>query len=466
MKIWDPLSAKLLSTLTKPGAQLTGKLAYSPDGHSLASISNTSLIVWDIQTRGVAKEIEYSGTKNVSLIWSLDRRTIGAIFQDQDCCDPELYDQNTDINYTVCVYNIALGTILFPGTLQSRREPQLWAHNTSFQVMTVGWNDQGYTIEISEVGSILTKVTSFHIKSFHSNSQESPIRSFSPVTYQISILTLQNNIHILDIQNSECLLETEKNSGFDCFSSDGSLFAAYSFDGVYIWKHTSGYYTMWRRLPWRQSGLRNCSLQFSPTLSSLMGYPDGVLQVWHLDGPLITANPTGSTPLAVLSCCGTYMVACYARDSTITITNPLSQIPLQYIDTDMEIYRLALTGNILLVWDFDELVAWQLTEDGTVDHVFGGRRANTSDSIWSVCGTDYPGFSFEDQTVIIEDRGKIICTYHAKTGEILEPIQKLPHSIQYGITYIMYGEHYHHHHKLDDQDAFSEGSWPVSLQEG
>ena len=118
------------------------------------------------------------------------------------------------------------------------------------------------------------------------------------------------------------------------------------------------------------------------------------------------------------------------------------------------------------MWDSDELVAWRLTEDGTVDHVFGGRRANSSDSIWGVCGTDNPRFSFEDQTVIIEDSGNIICTYHAETGEILEPIQMLPHSTQYGMVDIMYGEHYHHHHKLDDEEAFSEGSWPVSLQEG
>ena len=84
VKIWDPLSSELLSTLTKPDAHLTGELAYSPDGCSLASLSNASLIIWDIQTGGVVKEIEYSDTNNVSLMWSLDGGTICATFRDQD----------------------------------------------------------------------------------------------------------------------------------------------------------------------------------------------------------------------------------------------------------------------------------------------------------------------------------------------------------------------------------------------
>jgi WD40 repeat protein len=73
VEIRDPLSFELLSTLqpTEPTSQLMGALAYSPDGHSLASLSNTSLIIWDIQTGGVAKEIPCDKTSGGSVVWSL-----------------------------------------------------------------------------------------------------------------------------------------------------------------------------------------------------------------------------------------------------------------------------------------------------------------------------------------------------------------------------------------------------------
>ena len=56
VEIRDPLSSELLSTLTQPKAGCTGRLAYSPDGYSLASLSNTSLTIWDVQTGGVTRD--------------------------------------------------------------------------------------------------------------------------------------------------------------------------------------------------------------------------------------------------------------------------------------------------------------------------------------------------------------------------------------------------------------------------
>ena len=100
VEIRDPLSSELLSTLTKSDAHL---ITYSLDGCSLACLSNAILIIWDIQTGGVAKEIGCRGN-NVSLVWSSDGGTIGTILQDWD----------TDTNYTVRVYNVASGISLSP----------------------------------------------------------------------------------------------------------------------------------------------------------------------------------------------------------------------------------------------------------------------------------------------------------------------------------------------------------------
>ena len=59
VEIRDMLTSGLFSTLepAEPTSKLMGTLAYSPDGHSIACVSGAMIIIWDIQTGGVAKEI-------------------------------------------------------------------------------------------------------------------------------------------------------------------------------------------------------------------------------------------------------------------------------------------------------------------------------------------------------------------------------------------------------------------------
>ena len=56
---------ELVSTL-----QLTEPVARSKD--ALAYASNTAIIIWDIQTGGVAKELKYNGHCIILLVWSLN----------------------------------------------------------------------------------------------------------------------------------------------------------------------------------------------------------------------------------------------------------------------------------------------------------------------------------------------------------------------------------------------------------
>ena len=464
VEIRDPLSSELLSTLTKPGVSLTGELAYSPDGRSLACLSRAALMVWDIQTGGVAKEIEGSAINNVSLMWSLDGTTIGTVLQDR-VTHPilQLLDRDTDTDYGVRVYDVALGTTSFPGTLQSTSKPRLWTHDTSFRVMTTRRDDQACTVEISEVGSVLTKIESFRIELWGCDCR---ITSFSPTTYRISIL-VHNQLRVLDVRSSERLLKEEDDpKSSHCFSSDGSLFAVSSLGGVHIWKYTSDCYTTWRKFaPQRSSTTSRISPQFSPASSSILGCPTGALQVWHLDGPAVVVYPDSRTPLAVLSRCGTYTATCRRGDSTVTITNLLSQTPSRFINTDMEIDALALTGNVLFVWDGTDLVAWRLTEEGIVDGDFVDKMAGRSDSIWTVPTHD-PMFSIEDQTVIIkEGEGNIVLhIYHTGTGEVLDQAQVPSHSCsrQYSPWDMLRGWHYPHYRNSEGRDILPEEDWPVS----
>ena len=156
------------------------------------------------------------------------------------------------------------------------------------------------------------------------------------------------------------------------------------------------------------------------------------------------------------------MATCHRGDNAIAITNPLSQTPFQFIDTDMEIESLALTGNVLLVLDLENLVAWRLTENGVVDGVFGGRRAGRSDSVWTISVSRYPTFTVEDQTVTVGYEENVVHAYHAGTGEVLALTQRPPHGTRYYLWDMLRGRHYPHYHELVVRNPRPKGDWPVS----
>ena len=488
VEIRDSLSSELLSTLARPNAYPNGQLAYSPDGHSLASFFNASLTIWDIQTGGAAKEIECGDTFNISLTWSLDGATICAIFY---VSSPVPF-RFPDGDYAMHVYDVASGTTLSSGTFESRSHPYLWAHGTSFRAITVKWSDQALTIETFEAGSILTKVESSCIESW---GQDDRIGSVSTTTYRLSVSnSIRNQVRILDIRKSECLLEESGEDGkFDpypgrfpphCFSPDGNLFATYSLNSIHIWKYTSGRYTPWRNLPAPITSASDLlPPRFSPTSSSILGCSDGLLQVWRLDGPHAAAHIDNRSPFAVLSHCGTYIATGRVGGNTVTITNLYSRTPPQFIDTNMKIGTLALTGNVLLVWGSGKLVAWRLTEKGMVSGVSADRRAGRGDSIW-VVSISYPRFWVGDQTVVI--KGEVsVPVYHTETGELLESTKIYrtgtgelfgstqtsldPRGHQYSILEMHHCQHYPNYRKLNMQDIPPEDKCSVTqagLDEG
>ena len=464
VEIRDAFSSEPLSTLTSPDPLVSG-LAYSPDGCSLACFSSNTLVIWDIQTGGVTKEIrDVDAVRNVSPTWSLDGKSVGTI----------LWPRN-NAGYIVYVYDVASGEPSSSvGPFWSHDQPYLWAHGTSFRVMTMRLDDQVYTIKISEVGSVLTKTESFCIK-LRGQYDSISISSFSPTTYRISISGRNNQtlIVILDVRSSERMLEGGSHCyGSHSFSPDGSLFAIHSLSGVYIWKYTSSRYTPWRELPIRSWTSDTSHLQFSPTLSSILVPFIKIPQVWRLDGPSIVTHPNSPTLSVALSHCGNHIATWHQMDSTITITNPHSQTPPHFIDTGMKIDALAFTGDILLVLgQKHELVAWRLTEGGVVDGIFADRGAGRGDSIWTVSIIPHLRFSFEDQVTIIEGEGNVIHVYHMGTGEVLDPTRASPHScdLQYNFWEITDGRHYPHYRELHKQGMLSKDDWPVSettLQDG
>ena len=416
VEIWDSLTAELLSTLQPSGPTPHIRIhAYSPDGRSLACSSDTGIIIWDIQTGGVAKEIQFRVSCVMSLVWSLDGRAICTTTLDQESC------------FIVRIFDVVLDTAQSFIIPDSQHVEHLWAHDKSFRVMRKDWRaETGLTwnliIDIFEVGPTLTKIESFDVRLGETHWW---IESFSPTTYRVSIsISHQIRLLILDIRNSGRLLDETQEFDIDshCFSPDGCFFAASQGDIAHIWKYDGSSYAAWRKLPTPD---RYHKLLFSPTSSSVLGIFEDIIKVWHLDDLSLPPAPHVKQ-FGAFSSSGAYLVTTSNRGNTITITNVLSRTPLQLIHTGIEMYGLVLTGNVLLVVGLEVAVAWLLTEEGLVNGVFGDRIADRGDSIWTVPASE-PGSEFlvEGETAVIEsdDTPHI---YNIRTGKALELSQTAP----------------------------------------
>jgi WD40 repeat protein len=465
VEIWDILTLGKRSTLqpTNPSHKLWDTLehqdvpkhspsgiAYSPDGHSLACYSSSSaaIIIWDIQTGGVVNEIccRGIGTTFESLAWSSDGKTIGAIFMG-------------DRGWVVCMCNIALGTVVSPGTLQSAYRPCLLPYDKSLQVLTI--LDHGHiSLSIYEIGPPLLRIKSFSISFTHDKPQTI---SISPTIGQISLVTHKHML-VLNCQDSKVLLEEAGSFHGNCFSPNGGVLAAFGKDHVHIWDYEGNLqmdrdnrYHQWKKIPFRSdSADLPQGLQFSPTSSSVLISREGFLEVVHLDNTKVKTPTKPPSQFGKISANGAYIVTANWGESTITITNLCSQIPSLFIKIQFGIYGLALTGNILLVAEgVDFIVAWRLTADGGVEGVLGDRIVDWGHVIW-FCGRPMNCSAVESlvtgDTGIIRFNDNHSIYYNIDTGERYEsaPIQvPAPSTSWHNLTNLDFHTnlHYHSYHE-------------------
>ena len=431
VEIWDTLTLGKRSTLRPtnpshklwdihrqgiPGGSPNG-VAYSPDGCSLACYSSfsTTIIIWDIQTGGVVNDIECGaiGTTFVSLVWSLDGVAVGAILTDGQ-------------DWVVCVCDVALGTMVSPGTLQSFHKPHLWPHDKLLRALTM--LDCGHIcFEIYEIGPTLLRIKMFSI-TLPTNSTPKTI-SFSPTTNHVSIVTNKHVHFVFSDQNSEVLLERVHFSE-NCFSPDGSLVAAFEKGAIHVWRYEFDCYTLWRRVPfWSSLGDLIQGFQFSPTSPSVLISREDFLEVVHLGGPEAD-YPTKPTPqYGKISTDGTYIVTADKDGTTIRVTNFCSQIPSWSIHPNSHICGLALTGNILLMRGRDKVSAWRLTAEGAVEGALGnqvvplgGKRKLRADEHHEIWSSKLPVFStvkalVTGETGIIQFDKDHSIYYNTNTGE-------------------------------------------------
>jgi hypothetical protein len=325
------------------------------------------------------------------------------------------------------------------------------------------------TIDVFEVGSTLTKIRSFIFPPLECS--ETKIRSFSPTTHRISISD-RHTLRILDIQNSECLLVRTGHFLSHCFSSGGSLFAASQERGVHLWKYASGRYTLWKGFQW--PGLSNSPLRLSPTPSSIVGHSGDILQVWRLH-ELPNTVETHHQQYVALSRSGACAATAHKRGNTVTIVDLLAQTPPKFIDTNMMIEGLAITGKVLLVAGSGKLVAWLLTEGRLADDDIGGRRVVRGGSIWTIplllMHGDSWGFLVKGNIGVIKPGGGHPHVYHTETGKVLRLTQATQNTSRhlYHPGVALCGRDYLYIHSLSQSDTHPEDSWQISratLREG
>ncbi|KAF9784547.1 hypothetical protein BJ322DRAFT_851719 [Thelephora terrestris] len=450
VEIRDQLTFQLLNTLQPAEAThpLTGPLAYLPDGCSLACVAGTSVVIWDIQTGGVAKEFE-CGFKSTSMVWSLDGGKIG------------FFDSQKNV-YT---YDLASSTILSHEKSWSEGNQYLWAQEKSFGILTVvpGSSNSPTRIEFFEVGRTLVRTQSLSTWNCSmTESQYIPEVSYSPVTRRFSVSS-DRTLHVFDLESR--FLDEVGLYTFHCFSSDGTLFAAATTYDIRVWRLRKDRGTrssvIWKRFYCPGPTL---FLQFSPTQFSILGHVKGIFHGWRLHD-----RPTPTTDRlfhAGLPHSRNYVAVAYKSESTVTIINLRSRAPSRLIETGVEIEALVVTGNVLLVLGWQKVVGWLLTEEGLVGGVSDGRNAGPGDSIWAVSlsHSEYaPIFKVEGQVgMIAPDRDSPrYFIYHTETGKVLPPDQVPQHSSSPGKTlgHVPWNQDSLGFHNLSQQKSSPESSW-------
>ena len=465
VEIRNQLTFELLTILkpTETTHQLTGPLAYSPNGHSLACTSDGSIIIWDIQTGGVAKEIN-CGTNNTSLGWSLDGRSICTICNEEGA-------------FSVDTHNVATGTTLSFGRLQSDDNPHLWAQGPFFHIITTARSYLAGTIKTFEVGCALIKINSFCLKWDVPTAH--PEISFSPTASHVSVYA-NLVLRVFGNQNLDCLLQADGYFFSQCFSSDGGLFGSFRGSFVNIWKKNwRGHYYLHQ--VFECLGWTNPSLHFSPDYLSILGSSGSVLQVWRVHDVSITSYPNHSHGMfGGILCSGNHIATAKKLGTTVTVVDSHSRTTSQEIYTGTGVDALVLTGNVLLVVTQAKAAAWLLTDEGLVDGVPSWRTANLRDSIWTIPVPSYNVvLRVEGQVGVIEVGSQVgevdrisSFVYHTGTGKSL-PCESIPQHFSGSWNLLKHPlcgrDHSSCHNLLQFINISPEDDWQASqatLQEG
>jgi len=394
--VWDSTTLERVSDLrspTMPVEVTPASLAFSPDGHLLASaydprightrsvLAHTSLsiltslyrlsvytpyhiVVWDIQT-GMAIN-NFSTWDLGRIIFSWDQDTITFITNHDFHTHDRLSGEQVSEGELLPSYNHQLGA--------------QWVHEKSLQFAISFKTDQEHVISIQELQP--TSDPPLHIvKSFPVLPQDGAF-SFSPVSFHASFVS-QEGVVILDVRNLKVLLKTAAPFYYlaGSFSHDGQFFAWGGIGGdIYIWENTSTGYVARSNLRPRFSWN---GFSWSTTSISILCWGERVIQLLYPENFLgLTSSDVAnyvqySDHLVAYSADWTHIVIGKHRGSLITVLDLFGTIQ-QSIDTNLDITSVNIVGDTIFVIDEsrNRLSSWHLITGGQINSTCSVRREN------------------------------------------------------------------------------------------
>ena len=362
VEILDAMTLERFST-TSPIPQIgeaPGPLVFSPDGRSLTLYWDMPghIITWDLQTGGLASDIEMNG--------------------DPGCCKEMKYSQcgimlwvlfRSDEAYMIRTYDTLTGTAI------SSHSPEgqvvgIWTHGERLRFTTL----EQAVITVWEAELTLRQPpTAVHSLSAPEDFDPSNGFGFLPTLSRLSFV-LPRTVMVWDAQDSRFLLNTtvESERGLAMtFSPDGRFFAYQTPDGptrstICIWKESPTGYVLHQRL------MPDARTIASPRFSHngkfiLLQCGNEAFQLWPTEVPSASLpnSPTGfphSTNDFILEFSPDEGLAVLARIESETIT--VLDLKLGYsrltIDAGMAVYAARVVENIVYAVCAGKVFAWDM----------------------------------------------------------------------------------------------------------
>jgi WD40 repeat protein len=382
MHIVDAVTLKKLSTF-EYGKSTCQQLCFSPDSQTLTQVTGQALISWDLQTGGLVSSIpltnEFEGYFGFSSAHSMDGKMIAAAFVDdeQDFFIIATYD----LLARTCLYSYDLpkGHLICPIWTHGERIRFATMVSRSVSIWEVGFSSINNLVEVEtfllpEETPLLPEEAFLYPGRTLLRPDECQFSRGSLFLPSLSRLAYNSNhkISIWDAQNLKLLLAHNAMDYFEqmSFSSDGHFFACAGKIKLCLWKESPGGYTLHQNFATTiQSHIPQPLL--SPNGESVIMVENSSVSVCPTREPIISPfsrfhHSCGDNHLLEFSPDKMFVAVILLKERNITILNLESGDPLLVIDVDIYIVSVRVTASMIVVANWEKVVAWDIPARGSV----------------------------------------------------------------------------------------------------
>ena len=429
IEVLDSATLQRLQTLRFPQEldrdTVDRALAFSPDSRILTLLGTHSwhtLVVWDLQTGGVASAIRWIGpskdaTGKASITYSANGTMVGVRCR---------YAPGGDVIRVFDVASSIRGVHSHSPTSPISHTNGIWTHGESLRFTTIDMK----TITIWEVGftsdAIPTEVETLPAPedvNFRDWDKDQECVQFLPAAYRLA-LAFQRKVSVWDARNAKYLLHCT-DPGFHSvmsFSSDGRFFACATVGfGFYLWKESPTGYILHEILAPNIMQPRPLLSRTGQSIVELDGFTIRLLHTKDSTTP--PSNPLTQSPHQIGSFLLDFspdgMLAAVARErsKTVTVLNLKSGVPRLTIDAGMEVEGHGVIGNAIAVIGDWKVVTWDLPTGNRVP----GAKMTLEDSARTIDLRDPPRGIVFDASISPDSWHVALTVLEQESMDVLSP---------------------------------------------